>query len=104
MTARRATAAGSLVPHLGALFLTVVLAACGRSDAPWALHDVSGLMPELDFTLTRASDGASVHGKDFRGRVVLFYFDYTHLLGETRGFAGGLTRFDLCGGLPEKTV
>ncbi len=78
MTARRATATGSLVSYLGALFLTVVLAACGRSSAPWALHDVSGLMPELDFTLTRASDGASVHGKDFRGRVVLLYFGYTH--------------------------
>lgn len=67
-----------LVSRLGVLLLTVLLGACGRSAVPWALHDVSGLMPELKFTLTEASDGAAVHGQDFRGRVVLLYFGYTH--------------------------
>jgi protein SCO1 len=73
MTAGRAS--GS---RLGALLLASLLAACGQSAPPWGLRDISGLMPPLDFTLTGASDGATVHGKDFRGQVALLYFGYTH--------------------------
>jgi protein SCO1/2 len=60
------------------LLLVVLLAACGHSAPPWGLRDISGLMPSLDFTLTAASDGATVHGQDYRGQVVLLYFGYTH--------------------------
>jgi len=63
---------------LGMLLLAGLLAACGQSGPPWGLRDITGLMPPLDFTLTEASDGATVHGKDFRGHVVLLYFGYTH--------------------------
>ena len=35
-------------------------------------------MPALEFTLTRATDGATVRGTDYRGKVVVLYFGYTH--------------------------
>lgn len=55
-----------------------LLAGCGQTDPTWGLRDISGLMPSLDFTLTDASDGRTVHGKDFRGHLVVLYFGYTH--------------------------
>jgi len=60
------------------MLLVGLLVACGHSTTPWGLRGISGLMPSLDFTLTAASDGAKVQGKDFRGKVVLLYFGYTH--------------------------
>ena len=64
--------------RFGALLLVSLLAAaCGHRGPPWGLRDISGLMPTLDFSLTESS-GAMVHGKDFRGHVVLLYFGYTH--------------------------
>ena len=56
------------------LMLTV---ACGRSPSPWALHDISNLMPPLDFTL-QDSSGQIRHAHDFQGNIVLLYFGYTH--------------------------
>lgn len=35
-------------------------------------------MPALEFTLSRAADGATVRGTDYRGKVVVLYFGYTH--------------------------
>jgi protein SCO1/2 len=78
MTRARAAAGRPLGIWLGALVLIGLLAGCGRSSPPWGLRDITGLMPPLDFSLTEASDGATVHGKDFRGQVVLLYFGYTH--------------------------
>lgn len=48
-----------------------------RHDGQWKLTDVSGHLPDLDFSL-RADDGRPVHGSDFRGEVTLVYFGYTH--------------------------
>lgn len=64
--------------RLAVLVLAGLLAACSKDTAPWGLRNVSGLMPPLDFTLTDASNDATVHGKDFHGKVVLLYFGYTH--------------------------
>lgn len=58
--------------------LALLLAACGDSTAPWHATNITGSMPALEFSLTRASDGAPVHAGDYRGRVVLLYFGYTH--------------------------
>ena len=58
-------------------FLLVALAGCGP-DKPWHATDISGAMPRLDFVMTRANDGAAVTGKDYRGRVTILYFGYTH--------------------------
>jgi protein SCO1/2 len=62
----------SLVCSLGLL-----LTAC-HGDSPWATKDISGLMPPLEFTLTEANRDKVVHATDYRGKLLLLYFGYTH--------------------------
>ena len=64
--------------RVAAVYLSLLLAACGNGGAGWHATNVTGSLPKLDFSLTRASDGALVHAVDYRGRVVLLYFGYTH--------------------------
>ncbi len=61
---------------LGATLLAF-LAGCAPDQSGWQTRNISGLMPELAFTLTD-HQGRTVRGKDFRDRVVLMYFGYTH--------------------------
>lgn len=61
---------------LTALLLVFGMAACAKPQA-WALNDVSGHLPDLDFTLT-GDNGKTLHGSDFRGKAVLLYFGFTH--------------------------
>lgn len=58
------------------LLLALCLSACAKTQS-WALNDVTGHLPDLDFTLT-GDNGKPLHGSDFRGKVVLLYFGYTH--------------------------
>ena len=60
----------------GVLLVITLFSACSKSE-PWKLKDISNVMPDLQFTMTDQS-GRLVHGKDFRGQVVLLYFGYTH--------------------------
>jgi protein SCO1 len=53
------------------------LAACSKPAEPWHLTDVSGHLPDLDFSLTD-DGGKHVTGHDFEGRTTLLYFGYTH--------------------------
>jgi protein SCO1/2 len=56
----------------------LLLAACHHGDAqPWRLTDVSGHMPDLKFELTDDA-GKPATAEDYRGKVVLLYFGYTH--------------------------
>jgi protein SCO1 len=55
----------------------LTLAACGPQK-PWHSTNIAGAMPDLQFNLVRASDGLAVNAEDYRGRVVLLYFGYTH--------------------------
>ncbi|MDE2184880.1 MAG: SCO family protein [Alphaproteobacteria bacterium] len=55
----------------------VALTGCGRQMPPGAT-DITGTMPALSFTMTRASDGAGISANDYRGKVVVLYFGYTH--------------------------
>jgi protein SCO1/2 len=41
------------------------------------MTDISGIMPPLAFSMTRANDGAAVNAANYRGKVVLLYFGYT---------------------------
>ncbi len=59
-----------------ALLLAVALGGCSE-DRSWNAKDVSGLMPDLAFELTRASDGATVTAADYAGKVKIVYFGYT---------------------------
>ncbi|BBD79647.1 SCO family protein [Aerosticca soli] len=60
------------------LLALLMLAACSSSaPQPWRLTDISGHMPDLDFNLVD-DGGRAVSGRDYRGKVVLLYFGYTH--------------------------
>lgn len=66
------------VPVWVLLGMAVVLGGCQRSTPlPLRLTNISGHMPDLDFTLTDDA-GKAVTGADYRGKVVLLYFGYTH--------------------------
>ena len=60
-----------------AVAVLVLLTACSPKK-PWHSTDVSGSLPELAFTMPRASDGALVTAETYRGRIVLVYFGYTN--------------------------
>ncbi len=53
-----------------------LLTGCGKTEK-WHSTNLKGSMPNLAFTMTRASDGQQVTAKDFRGKVTLLYFGYT---------------------------
>jgi protein SCO1/2 len=60
------------------LLLSSLLGACQRSEPlPFRLTNISGHMPDLDFKLTNDL-GKAVTGADYRGKVMLLYFGYTH--------------------------
>lgn len=48
-----------------------------KSDQKWDLSSVAGVMPDLKFELTNDL-GQPVTGRDYRGKIVLLYFGYTH--------------------------
>ena len=49
------------------------LVACSK-NSPWKTKDISGLMPNLQFTLTEANRDTTVTAKDYLGKVLLLYF------------------------------
>ena len=60
-----------------ALLAACALTACSRNNAPWQLTDVTGHLPDLQFSLT-GDDGKPATGDTFKGRASLVYFGYTH--------------------------
>lgn len=58
------------------LIAAALVSACS-SDEPWHLRDVSGLMPDLEFRLTRAADGSTVTEAAYPDEVRILYFGYT---------------------------
>ncbi|MGH8283585.1 MAG: SCO family protein [Gammaproteobacteria bacterium] len=61
------------------MLLVLSMTGCGHQSAsqPWGLTNITGHMPQLQFTLTR-DDGQSVNQDTYRGKLVLLYFGYTH--------------------------
>lgn len=58
--------------------VSLLLAACHRDESmPWQLSDISGHMPDLSFQLTNDED-KTVTAADYRGKVTVLYFGYTH--------------------------
>jgi len=56
--------------------LALSLAGCEAKD--WYGIDVAGTLPDLAFTLTRASDRQVVTEADYRGQTVAMFFGYTY--------------------------
>ena len=54
----------------------MLLAACA-AHPQWQLDDVQGHLPDLKFSMTNDL-GKPVTAADYRGKVVLLYFGYTH--------------------------
>jgi protein SCO1 len=60
------------------LAASLCLGGCQRpAPLPFKLTDISGHMPVLEFTLTD-DQGKTVTAANYRGKVVLLYFGYTH--------------------------
>lgn len=55
----------------------LALAACGNGKQHWNTNNITGVMPDLQFTLTD-ENGNTVHANDYRGKIKLMYFGYTH--------------------------
>ncbi|MET0331511.1 MAG: SCO family protein [Dyella sp.] len=62
---------------LAAISLAMLLGGCRQDAIPWQLIEVTGHMPDLKLQLTDDS-GKAVSAADYRGKVVLLYFGYTH--------------------------
>lgn len=58
-------------------FAAFVLSACNERSI-WHETDITGAMPDLRFRMVRASDGATVNERAYRGSLVILYFGYTH--------------------------
>jgi protein SCO1 len=63
---------------LAILAIALALAACGRGEVAPGTTDITGVMPNLAFTMTRADDGRAVTADSYRGKVVALYFGYTN--------------------------
>lgn len=66
-----------LLKYAGAAVLACGLLSGCSSEAPWQTHDIAGLVPDLEFRLTD-DRGRSVSAQDYRGKVALLFFGFTH--------------------------
>src|SRR5690242_11584589 len=64
--------------RIAILALVFALASCGRGEVRQGASDITGVMPSLSFSMTRANDRAPVNAESYRGKVVALYFGYTH--------------------------
>ena len=55
----------------------LVLAGC-KQDQPWHEIVLDGALPRLSFQMQRVSDGSTVTGKDYLGKIVIMGFGFTH--------------------------
>jgi protein SCO1/2 len=60
------------------ILLLLALAACGRGEMRPGVTDITHVMPDLKFVMQRANDGAWVTQDNYRGKIALLYFGYTH--------------------------
>ena len=54
----------------------MALAGC-QDDVKWHATNITGALPALAFSMTRAADDKAVTEADYKGDVVLLYFGYT---------------------------
>ena len=63
--------------RIAAFLCLLPLAACS-GDKPWHATNITGGMPRLEFHMTRADSGTAATAEDFRGKIAILYFGYTH--------------------------
>lgn len=63
---------------IAALLLAASLCACSGEETRWHGIDMKGAVPDLAFTMTRASDGKEVTARAFEDKTTLLYFGYTN--------------------------
>ncbi len=59
------------------LLACLALSGCHHKLSPQDVN-VAGLVPDLAFSMTDVNTGQAVNQDDFRGKVTLLYFGYTH--------------------------
>ena len=64
--------------RFAAALLLLLAAACGKQDTGGHGTDITGAMPALDLAMMRTNDGRAVNAGDYRGKVTILYFGYTH--------------------------
>ena len=66
-----------ILKRIGAFVIACSALAGCTSEQPWHAHNISKLVPDLAFALTD-DRGKSVSAQDYRGKVALMYFAFTH--------------------------
>ena len=59
------------------LIFAMLISACSK-DEHWATKNITGLMPQLKFSMLESNRDKPVQSEDYRGEVTLLYFGYTH--------------------------
>lgn len=67
-----------LISAIGGGIAAAGLPAIPAEAAKWHNIDITGYVPDLSFHMTDANTGKAVSAADFRGKLVLLYFGYTH--------------------------
>lgn len=60
-----------------ALIATLALASCNNAPVSFHGKDITGVMPDLEFTLV-GEQGKPVNAAHFQGKAVVLFFGYTH--------------------------
>ena len=61
----------------GVVACVAIVAGCSGRRADWLLTELTGHLPDLQFTL-QSADNAALTAADFRGDVTLVFFGYAH--------------------------
>jgi protein SCO1/2 len=72
--------ASASVRFLFFIILMLGLSGC-QSEPPWHLNDISGHLPDLEFSLISDKE-TPVTAQTFKGKLVLMYFGFTHCTAE----------------------
>jgi protein SCO1/2 len=66
-----------LLKFIPATLILLLLSACGAQNYDYRAESIKGMMPSLDFTLID-QDGQVRTAADYKGKIKLLYFGYTH--------------------------